>query len=405
MQRIMTGTRPENQLLICMARKSVDTATAKRIRSLVQQELDWNYLLDSADRHGMMPLLYRHLSSVATAAVPKEIARKLKGEFLANSRSSLFLTSELLRIIKALEDKGISAVGFKGPILSLGAYGDVALRQAGDLDILIGKGDFRGAKTLLDSKGYEIDPQLTAAQQSAHVRSDCEIPFIHRGNGCVVDLHWELAPKRFPFPLNSGDLFQRLQTITFGNHTVRTFSNEDLVVFLCMHGAKHLWTRLEWICSLAELIRNCDGINWTTVVEQARRSHSLRRLSIGLMLAKDLQPDIEVPGPVLAAAPDSESLKRCVEGIRERLLQIQAQDQSDIFLFNLAVMDRKRDAVAGLFRSALVPTLSDWQFVTLPNALYPLYYILRLLRLAGAYSSALGKRIRARSRPLMRSVS
>jgi hypothetical protein len=49
------------------------------------------------------------------------------------------------------------------------------------------------------------------------------------------------------------------------------------------------------------------------------------------------------------------------------------RDQVEIFLFNLVVMDYKRDAVVGGLRSILVPTISDWQTVTLPNPLYPLY--------------------------------
>ena len=403
MQHLTTGMLLENQLLICVARRSVDSVTATQIAWLVQQKLDWNYLLDSANRHGLTQLLYRHLSSVRPAAAPKEIASKLKDEFLTNSRWAFFHTRELLRTIKVLENNGISAVGFKGPILSLAAYGDVALRQAGDLDILIEKRDLRRATALLDSEGYAIDPQLTAAQLSSHLRFDCEISLVHQESGCVVDLHWGLAPKRFHFALNPGDFFQRLQTITLGNHTLRTFSNEDLVVFLCMHGAKHLWVRLEWISSLAELIRNSEGINWVTVVENARRSHSLRRLLLGLMLAKDLRPDIQIPEQVFTAVPNSESLQRCAEGVRERIFQIRAPDKIEAFLFNLEVMDHKRNAIAGLFLFVLVPRISDWQGAPLPDALYPLYYLLRPLRLAAQFISALGKWIRSRKRFLMKS--
>nr|MBA3256290.1 nucleotidyltransferase family protein [Pyrinomonadaceae bacterium] len=261
----------------------------------------------------------------------------------------------------------------------------------------------RRATALLDSEGYAIDPQLTAAQLSSHLRFDCEISLVHQESGCVVDLHWGLAPKRFHFALNPGDFFQRVQTITLGNNTLRTFSNEDLVVFLCMHGAKHLWVRLEWISSLAELIRNSEGINWVTVVENARRSYSLRRLLLGLMLAKDLRPDIEIPEQVFAAVPNIESLQRCGEGVRERIFQILAPNKIEAFLFNLEVMDHKRDAIAGLFLFVLVPRISDWQGAPLPDALYPLYYLLRPLRLAAQFISALGKWIRSRKRFLMKS--
>jgi len=404
-QGMMTGMRLENQLLLCVARRSVDTATVERIRSLVEQELNWEYSLDSADRHGLMPLLYRHLSYGCPEVMPEDVRIKLKHEFLNNSRWTLYLTSELLRIVKFLEDNGISAVGFKGPLLSLAAYGDIALRQFWDLDILVDKRDFRRTKALLESEGYAIDLRLTAAQQSSHLRFDCEVPFRHAESGCVVDLHWGLAPKRFPSSLTQEDIFKRLQTIKVGKHALRTFSNEDLLLFLCVHGAKHLWSRLEWICAVAELVRNSEGIDWTTVVELAKKSHGLRRLLLGLMLARDLQPELDIPGPVFAAVPDCESLQRCAERLRERIFEIKSEkeNQTGIFLFHLIAMDRKLDAFIGLLRSMLLPTVSDWRFVTLPDALYPLYYVLRPLRLAAEYSAALGKWIRSRTRFLMKS--
>src|SRR6266487_5173379 len=152
-----TDTRPEDQLLICVARRSLDTATAQRMHSLVQQELDWDYLLNSANRHGLTQLLYRHLSSHCPETVPERVAAKLKEEFVGNSCAALHLMSELLRITKTLEGSGICAVGFKGPLLSLSAYGEIGLRQFGDLDILIKEQDFRRARSLLESEGYVID--------------------------------------------------------------------------------------------------------------------------------------------------------------------------------------------------------------------------------------------------------
>ena len=402
-----TGTRPEDQILICVARRSLDTAAAERIHSLVQRELDWDYLLNSANRHGLTQLLYRHLSSRCPEAVPEEVAAKLKEQFLGNSRAALHLTSELLRITKALEANGIYAVGFKGPLLSLAAYGEIGLRQFGDLDILIKERDFRRAQALLESEGYAIDRQLTAAQQSSCLLSDCELPFIHADTGCVVDLHWGLLPKRFPCALTQEDVFERLRTIMVGNNVLRIFSNEDLLLFLCVHGAKHLWSRLEWICSVAELISNSQELNWAALVERARESYSLNRLVLGLMVAKDIQPGLEIPGSVLEAVSDTESLRKCAKGIREKLFEVQPdkEDEIGIFLFHLTAMDRKRDAVVGLLRSMLLPTVADWRLVTLPDALYPMYYVLRPIRLVAEYAAVLSRRVGSRKRPMLKPLS
>jgi hypothetical protein len=50
-------------------------------------------------------------------------------------------------------------------------------------------------------------------------------------------------------------------------------------------------------------------------------------------------------------------------------------------------MDRKRDAIISFLRAIFVPTISDWQELALPGALYPLYYLFRPLRLLKKYSA------------------
>jgi hypothetical protein len=67
---------------------------------------------------------------------------------------------------------------------------------------------------------------------------------------------------------------------------------------------------------------------------------------------------------------------------------------SETNLYNFKIMDRKRDAVTSLLRAVFVPTLSDWEALTLPATLHPLYYAYRPLRLSKEYGAALWQRLR-----------
>jgi hypothetical protein len=58
------------------------------------------------------------------------------------------------------------------------AYGEMSLRQAGDIDLLINRRDFTQARLLLESLGYEMTPRLTPAQLSSHLNNHCEIQFM-----------------------------------------------------------------------------------------------------------------------------------------------------------------------------------------------------------------------------------
>src|SRR5260370_31343299 len=125
------------------------------------------------------------------------------------------------------------------------------------------------------------------------------------------------------------------------------------------------------------------------------------------MVATDIRPGLEIPDSVWEAVCDSESLLRCAEGIRKKLFEVQPdkEDEIRIFLFQLTAMDRKRDAVLGLLRSPLLPTVADWRVVTLPDVLYPMYYVVRPIRLLSQYTAVLGRRVGTRKKPLLKPSS
>src|SRR4029079_14034760 len=156
---------------------------------------------------------------------------------------------------------------FKGPLLSQMAYGEISLRQDGDLDLLINRREFTQARLLLESLGYEMTPRLTPAQLTSHLSNHCEIQFIRDDWLTVVDLHWDVAPRSFVFGVKADEVMSRLQSVSLAGTTVETFGAEDLLLYQAMHGAKHLWRRLEWISCLADSLRaNTEG-DWNVILE------------------------------------------------------------------------------------------------------------------------------------------
>ncbi|MGI9066678.1 MAG: nucleotidyltransferase domain-containing protein [Pyrinomonadaceae bacterium] len=380
-------TSRENELLVCVARRSLNVDLVARMTALLDGELDWNYLCERATQHRLLPLLYHHLNSICPKRVPSPILDSMREEFVANSKSCLYLFSELRRLLRLFDENGIKAAVFKGPVLAATVYGDIGLRQVGDLDILIDPGAFDLAKQLLKSAGYRMEPALTKSQQSAHLRFHCEIQFVADG-GRVVDLHWGLSPKSFPFGLDPDQVMQRAERVSIQSTSLLTFSPADMILYLCFHGSKHYWSRLEWINSLAEFIRATESIEWSALVDRAKASHSLRMLRVGLLLAQDFG-ELDLPSYVFSEVEETESLRKCAAEFKRKLFARQSQPPSafKMFRYNWQLMDRKRDAIAGFLRAAFVPTISDWHALTLPGGLYLLYYLFRPFRLLRKYLS------------------
>ena len=379
----------ENKLIMLVARRELDDERHAELRRRVGDEINWEYLFATAQAHGVLPLLYKHL---AETDVPSHFLSRLKRESVANSQNVLHLIAKQLRVVKLFKEHGIPVALFKGPLLAQIAYGEISLRQAGDIDVLIKRRDFEQARALLESLGYEMSPRLTPAQLASHLSNHCELQFMRDEWFTVVDLHWDLAPRSFVFNLHAKEVMSRLQQVSLAGTVVETFGAEDLVLYLAMHGAKHLWRRLEWIASLAESLR--AELNWDVLVQRAERAHATRMLALGLRLVEKVS-DVNIPAHVLANIDADRTMQRMSEQVIAQLFNtFGAAGSTETNLYNLRIMDRKRDVLVSTLRAVFVPTLPDWQALALPAPLHSLYYAFRPLRLSKVYTSSLWRRMR-----------
>lgn len=383
----MSDLRPEDQVLLFVARHAPKEETNHQLRSLLDSNLDWNYLLASADRHCVTPLLYRHLSETA-APVPAQILRQLQQAHNENTNSNLFLTGELVKLLRFLEANKIQVVPFKGPTLALAAYGDISLRQFADLDILINQRDLPKIKQLLIDQGFKPHPPLSHQQEAALTRFDSAWNFVNAKN-VMVDVHWHLVEGHFGCAIDTDSLIDRLQPLTIAGQQFLTLSNEDLLSVLCLHGFTHFWDRLGWVCDVAGLLER-EKIDWQLLMQNAERLGELRILSLGLLLASDL---IQAPLPpeILTAVHNDATVTTVASEVRKQLFSGQTSS-AGIFSEARLLMrlrERKRDQLRSLFQLLVNPRRGDWMWLPLPRPLGFLYYLIRPLRLASKYGKGL----------------
>ena len=381
----MIEKRSEHELLLRIARRE---------RVEPGEALNWDYVFALAYSHGLLPLLHNHLSSA-----PSHFLARLKRESVANTQTTLHLIGKQIRLYKLFNENKIPVALFKGPLLSQMAYGDMSLRQAGDIDVLINRRNFREARLLLESLGYQMTPNLTPAQLESHLNFHCEIQFMRDDWFTVVDLHWDLAPRSFVFKLSAEEVMSRLQSVSLAGTEVKTFGDEDLVLYLSMHGAKHLWRRLEWITCLAESIRAMPTLNWDLLVDRANNARASRILALGMRLVENFS-DMKIPAHVFATIDAEHAMQRMADDMRNHIFAtFGAADSTETNLYNLRVMDRKRDALVSALRAIFVPTLTDWQALALPASLHSLYYAYRPLRLSQVYTTSLWRRLTRSKKP------
>jgi hypothetical protein len=285
------------------------------------------------------------------------------------------------------------------------AYGSLALREYGDLDILIPRKHVRKAKELFFSRGYRLALlPLSKGKQTGRRFSSRKDLILDSGDGLVrVELHWRLTGRHFSFALNKDQLWQQLQRTSLGGVSVRTLALEDLLLYLCMHGSRHHWARLLWVCDVAELIKVHGELDWTSVLERAQRLGCQRMLGLGLLLATELL-GAKLPDNVCREIQSQSLVLPLVEQVRENQFKEGESwaDSIDRYHAHLAMRERVQDRLRvrlhhyrhqSYLRRAFIPNEQDRALVSLPASLSSLYYLVRPLRLIGSFAQKKVKRL------------
>jgi hypothetical protein len=380
------GYRVEEQLLIECVRRHLVTSDPAVVTRLVSGPLDWPYLLRIATRHQVLPLLHRAFveSEAAGVSVPSAVGASVRAELDTRTARNRRLAGELVRLLRQAGDAGLALLPFKGPVLAVAVYGDLALRQFADLDLFVEPAQSEAAEGLLGRLGYERRSDFGWA-----------VHLVHRETGLCVDLHrGRLTPETFPVPIAVARLWARRQRVWVEDTPMDTLSMEDLLVVLCIQLARDAWqgkTRLAKICDLAHVLKAGPRLHWARVEAEAGILRVRHVLEFGIRLAERIT---QVPRPSPRRAAPPRGIVGLVRQEERALFDDPAAPPASRVRGRLAhvhLRERWRDKLRPYRSDALAllsPTSRDRATVRLPPGLSWVYYFIRpflILRRHGRY--------------------
>lgn len=375
-QGLPSGSR-EAELLFSTARAHVSKDAADRIRALVQEDLNWIYLIGLAMQHGTTALLYSNLQRICPDSVPPGVLKPLAARYKSQASEAQYRAGELVGLLAALDKQGVFAVAYKGPILSQRLYGSVGLREfskSSDLDILVHERDLPKAKAVIVNHGYE-----------EHSQTDREWIFRQRDGGRLLELQWHFTTHLCRVSDDPGRFLQRFEMVPLADSTVRSLPLEVYFLVLCLHATKHKWRTLKLICDIAEILAS-PGVDWDYVVREANTLGARRMLALGVLLSQD-PLGVSAPPFLFRGLKMDRVARQLAAQCREELLK-EPDDRwrlhADI-RFMLKVRERRYDELRVLFRDWLwpetMPDEDDRRFLSIPRPLSALYYVVRPMRL------------------------
>jgi hypothetical protein len=352
-----------------------------RFHALIQGAIRWNEILRLAEEHGVANLLYQELSAVHDV-IPSDAMLGLKQSFETNLLKVMLTARELMRILDCLDSLGIEVMPYKGLALAEMLYGDVAARQAGDIDLLIHARDLARIKDAVRELGYTTHLELSVHEEQAYLASGYECAFDGASGTNLLEVQWALQPRFYAVDFDLEESFPRSIPVKVAGREMKTPSPEDLVLILSVHAAKHLWTKLIWLCDFTRLMR-MPGIKWISIQDRAIDLGIVRILRVTLLLAQHLL-EAELPSDIRHETVNDRKAEAWARLIREQIVSRTSFDVESWQYFRAAMglRERRRDRMRFLWRLAVTPGPSEWKSVRLPAPLFPLYRMVRLSRLA-----------------------
>jgi hypothetical protein len=283
-------------------------------------ETDWQPFAKACEYHQVTPFVFCQLKCLARD-VPAGLLAHLRQRYFEISARNYHLAKQAVEIASDLGDHGIAAIAFKGPATAIVAYGNIALRQYQDIDLIIGASDLPKAVDLLIRHGFQLAPESCRPDQPKEISRTHEVTLAAPDKSYFVDLHWRLATEREgAFCPNLESILDRVDPIDLPSGKILALGREDQFVALSCHGTKHRWARLKWLLDIAEILQRPEGLDWNRV----------ERITFGRPLARAATRLAILLAHQLLNAPMPAALPRTLE-ITARTRSVASAIQVEIF--------------------------------------------------------------------------
>jgi SAM-dependent methyltransferase len=336
--------------------------------------LDWPRLIDVAREQGVLAFVARVLKNEGWNGLPADVVQSLEAYRSALAARNLFLTRQLLELLELLGSYGITALPYKGPVLAAYAYGDLGMRPFSDLDLILSERDVLAARDLLVSEGYRSLSPRTDSERPGILPPGYALALQGADDRVVVELHWKLAPS---FPLTVEDLLPGTRPFPLLDTSVLCLSPEQFLLVLCVHGSKHAWERLEWVCSVAHLIGRHPDLDWERLAAEAKALRAGRSVALGLALAVGVA-GAPVPDNAMRAI-GTHAVARLASDIEAGLFKLPRSTDA-VLRYSLRFRAHTVEDRVRYFLFLRHPTEKDREFLKLPKSLSFLYFLVRPLR-------------------------
>jgi hypothetical protein len=261
------------------------------VRAAGAEDVDWSRVATLAVRHRVAGLVAAGLAA-AGLPVPPALAEQARRDAM----TALRLSAEAVRLDRAMAAAGIPALYVKGTTLAQLVYGSLTVRHGKDIDAVVAPGAVPAAWRVLDALGYHrISPARDLSPAAARAYLDAAKDSVHRNPRihAEVELHWQLSEIDHNVVLPPPALWRAVPVSPTA--VLHTLDDGRLFVYLCAHGAAHVWARLKWLADVAAMIEQAED-GGAALWRAAVAARAERTAALAILLSQEVFGTAPPPG-------------------------------------------------------------------------------------------------------------
>lgn len=232
-----TGTRVDPvRLVLARIASQASGRLAPDLLAVVAtwSEIEWKRLLATALQESLLTWVVNRVGFFGLPC-PAPILEEYR-QIVDNGRAAAYYGTRLcLHVLSLMEHAGIEARIIKGHFVGQYLYGDTALRDSRDVDLVVHPADAARAAEVLAKAGFAPQVDIEWFKDSRFLKSNREASFKALRGAFEVDLHWALSYRWVPELLNTSEvLCTPKASLTIANKTVPWF---DPVTLFLIHAS------------------------------------------------------------------------------------------------------------------------------------------------------------------------
>ncbi len=197
--------------------------------------VEWQALVELAQRQGVGSTLYYVIKTRGyDQFVPSAYHNLLRNRYLTNSVRHLVRRRELAQVAGAMQDRHIPLLVLKGAFLAEVLYSDAAMREMGDMDLLVPAEHLREAVGVLEGLGFTAQHPY---QHEDAISVLHHLPGFIKSNGTRIELHWTFFSVEEASRVKADSIWDRAQSFSMDGVSLLGLCPEDLLLHVCGHAS------------------------------------------------------------------------------------------------------------------------------------------------------------------------